>query len=84
VTERGARQATRKDISNMPKMKTKRCAAKRFRVLGSGKVKRAKAGRRHILGEKSRKQKRRLRVKALVHETEVHHIERMLPYMGVK
>jgi large subunit ribosomal protein L35 len=66
----------------MPKMKTKRSAAKRFRVLGSGKVKRAKAYRRHILKHKSRKRKRRLRDKALVDKTQQAQIKRLIPYMS--
>ena len=64
----------------MPKMKTKRAAAKRFRVLGSGKVKRAKAYRRHILEHKSRARKRRLSEKATVHETQQKQVKRMIPY----
>lgn len=64
----------------MSKMKTKRAAAKRFRVLGSGKIKRAKVGRRHNLSSKSRKRKRGLRVKATVHETQEKQIHRLLPY----
>jgi large subunit ribosomal protein L35 len=65
----------------MSKMKTKRAAAKRFRVLGSGKIKRAKAGRRHILEHKSRKAKRRLRDKALVDKTQEKQIKRLIPYL---
>ena len=45
----------------MPKMKTKRAAAKRFKVTGTGKLKRAKAFKSHILTKKSRKTKRNLR-----------------------
>ena len=45
----------------MPKMKTKRNAAKRFKVSGSGKLLRFKAGARHLLTRKSSKRKRRLR-----------------------
>ncbi len=45
----------------MPKMKTKRNAVKRFKVSGSGKVKRFKSGARHLLTRKSPKRKRRLR-----------------------
>ncbi|MCK6550642.1 50S ribosomal protein L35 [Myxococcota bacterium] len=65
----------------MPKMKTKRAAAKRFRVLGSGKIKRAKANRRHILEHKSRGRKRRLSEKALVDSTQEKQIKRLIPYM---
>ena len=64
----------------MPKMKTKRAAAKRFRALGSGKFKRAKKGRRHILFNKNRKRKRRLKDVALVHPADAGHVRRMLPY----
>lgn len=64
----------------MPKMKSKRAAGKRFRVLGSGNVKRAKANRRHILAHKSRARKRRLRAKALVDDTQLKQVKRMLPY----
>ena len=45
----------------MPKMKTHRGAAKRFRQTGSGKLMRRKAGKNHILEKKTRKRKRRLR-----------------------
>ena len=64
----------------MPKMKTKRGAAKRFRALGSGGFKRAKKGRRHILSNKSRARKRRLREKALVHPSDEKSVARMMPY----
>ena len=45
----------------MPKMKTKRNAAKRFKITGSGKLKRFKASARHLLTRKSPKRKRHLR-----------------------
>ena len=55
----------------MPKMKTKSSAKKRFRVLGSGKIKRAHAYKRHMLIKKSKKAKRHLRgtlvVLSLIH-----------------
>ncbi len=50
----------------MPKMKTKKAVAKRFKKTATGKVKRAKAGRRHLLGSKSRSRKRGLRQAAIV------------------
>jgi len=50
----------------MPKKKTKKAVAKRFKKTATGKVKRAKAGRRHLLGGKSRNRKRALRKSALV------------------
>jgi large subunit ribosomal protein L35 len=64
----------------MPKMKTRRGAAKRFSVTGTGKVKRAKAFRRHLLTSKSPKHKRRLRKPALVAEVITSKIRRFLPY----
>ncbi len=65
----------------MPKMKTKRSAAKRFKVTGSGKLKRNKAYRRHILTKKSPKTKRNLRKPALVDESNVKPMKRLLPYI---
>jgi len=65
----------------MPKMKSCRGAAKRFKATGSGKVKRSKAYTRHILTSKTRKQKRHLRQGTLVDATNVRGIRRLLPYM---
>lgn len=65
----------------MPKMKTNRGAAKRFRKNGSGGFKRGKSHRRHILTKKSTKRKRHLRDDALVHENDKKMIKRMLPYV---
>ena len=53
----------------MPKMKTRRSAAKRFKVTGTGEFKRAKAFRSHILEHKSPARKRNLRKAGLVHKT---------------
>lgn len=64
----------------MPKMKTKRAAAKRFRVNGSGKIKRAKAGRRHILSNKNRKRKRRLGEVSYVSKQDHDAVQRLIPY----
>lgn len=64
----------------MPKMKSKSGALKRFRRTGSGKVKRGSANRSHILTKKTTKRKRQLRSPSHVHETDVVHISRMLPY----
>ena len=64
----------------MPKMKTNKSAAKRFRLTKKGKVKRARAGKGHILTKKSRKRKRKLKQQALVHPTEAKTIRRLLPY----
>ena len=64
----------------MPKMKTRKAAAKRFRVTGSGRVKRPKAGGNHGMQEKSRKRIRRLRKNDTVHASLQRHVKRMLPY----
>ena len=64
----------------MPKMKTKSGAAKRFRVRGSGSVKRTMAGKRHILTKRTTKNKRQLRGTAGVHSTNAASVKAMLPY----
>jgi len=64
----------------MPKMKTKSSAKKRFRVRGSGSMKRAMAFKRHILTKKTTKNKRHLRGTAEVHSTDKQHVRAMLPY----
>ncbi|RKZ01597.1 MAG: 50S ribosomal protein L35 [Candidatus Hydrothermota bacterium] len=64
----------------MPKMKTKRAAAKRFRITGGGKVRRFKAFHGHLLSKKSRKRKRALRQAAVVHKTDIRRLKVMLPY----
>jgi large subunit ribosomal protein L35 len=64
----------------MPKMKSNSGAKKRFKLTGTGRVKRNKAYRRHILTKKTTTQKRRLRKKALVDKTQEHQIKAMLPY----
>ncbi|MBX9744150.1 MAG: 50S ribosomal protein L35 [Chlamydiales bacterium] len=64
----------------MPKMKTKKAVAARFRVTGTGKLKRTRPGRRHILTKKSSKRKRSLAKARLVDEGQVK-MFRML--MGV-
>lgn len=65
----------------MPKIKTNRAAAKRFKVTGSGKLKRNKAYRRHILTKKSPKTKRNLRQPAMVDATNVKNMKKILPYV---
>ena len=67
----------------MPKMKTKSGAKKRFRVRGSGSVKRSQAFKRHILTKKSTKNKRHLRGATAVHETNMGHMAQMLPFAGI-
>lgn len=58
----------------MPKMKTNSGAKKRFKLTGSGEIKRKKANRRHILTSKSRKRKRSLRAGALVHPSDANNV----------
>ena len=64
----------------MPKMKTKKAAAKRFKVTGTGKLVRHHAYHSHILTTKTRKQKRRLRKAAVADQTVVKAIKRCMPY----
>ncbi|RUO44006.1 50S ribosomal protein L35 [Aliidiomarina taiwanensis] len=64
----------------MPKMKTKKGAAKRFKKTASGGYKRKQSHLRHILTKKSSKRKRHLRATAMVHQNDVVLIDRMLPY----
>jgi large subunit ribosomal protein L35 len=61
-------------------MKTKRGAAKRFKVRGSGSIKRGSAYMRHILTKKSTKRKRQLRRQNAVDSTNTRAIRAMLPY----
>ena len=63
----------------MPKIKTRRAAAKRFTATGSGKFKRNKAYKSHILEKKSPKRKRNLRKGTIVGAAEVERVRRMLP-----
>ena len=64
----------------MPKMKTKRGAAKRFRLLSSGKIKRKKAYRSHIMSRMSTKRKRHLRALGYVDPADEKPLKRLLPY----
>ncbi|MGF1510005.1 MAG: 50S ribosomal protein L35 [Myxococcota bacterium] len=64
----------------MPKMKTKRGAAKRFRVTGKGRFKHALKGKRHNLSHKSRDRKRKLLGMKLVHPSDEERVLRMMPY----
>lgn len=64
----------------MPKLKTKSGAKKRFKVTGSGKIKRKRAYKRHILTKKETKQKRRLSHGAIVSKVDEGNIRPMLPY----
>jgi len=63
----------------MPKMKTHRGAAKRFRKTASGKIVRSKSNKQHILTKKSPKRKRRLRKTVLVARVDEKRVKQMLP-----
>ena len=65
----------------MPKMKTHRGAAKRFKKTGSGKLKRAKAFKSHILTKKSQKRNRNLRKAGYVSVTQEKTLKNLLPYL---
>ena len=64
----------------MPKLKTNRGAAKRFRRTASGGFKRTQSHRRHILTKKETKRKRQLRSPAMVADVDVPMLRRMLPF----
>ena len=65
----------------MPKMKTNRAAAKRFKLTAKGKLKHRKAFRSHILSKKTTKRKRHLRKDEYVDESNVKQVKRMIPYL---
>ncbi|MBR2188511.1 MAG: 50S ribosomal protein L35 [Eubacterium sp.] len=65
----------------MPKVKTKRAAAKRFKQTGTGKLVRHKAYKSHILTKKSTKRKRNLRKAAVVDESNVKNMRKIMPYL---
>jgi len=62
----------------MPKMKTKKSVAKRFSITGTGKVKRARDGKNHILTKKTRKRKRNLKKAAIVSKSYERNIKAMM------
>jgi len=64
----------------MPKLKTKKSAAKRFKVRASGSIKRGQAFKRHILTKKTTKNKRHLRGAVNLHPADESSVRRMLPY----
>jgi large subunit ribosomal protein L35 len=64
----------------MPKMKTNRAAAKRFKLTASGKVRYGKSFGSHILTSKNAKRKRRLRQSAILSAVDTKAVRRMLPY----
>lgn len=65
----------------MPKVKTKKAAAKRFKLTGTGQLKRMKAYKSHILTKKSQKRKRNLRKSAITDATNVKNMKKILPYL---
>ena len=66
----------------MPKLKTKKAAAKRFRITASGQLKRNKSNTQHILGKMSKKRKRNLRHATLVDKTVLTSVKKkLLPYV---
>jgi large subunit ribosomal protein L35 len=64
----------------MPKLKTHRGAAKRFKKTASGKIMRSKAYKQHILTSKSRSRKRGLKGTVVVSDADAHKLRLMLPY----
>ncbi|MBN2285424.1 MAG: 50S ribosomal protein L35 [Tissierellales bacterium] len=64
----------------MPKIKTNRSAAKRFKVSGSGKITRSKAGKNHFTGKKSGKQVRGMRQGTTVSDGDYDRIRKIIPY----
>jgi large subunit ribosomal protein L35 len=69
-----------KTEQKMPKMKTKKSAAKRFMIRGSGSIKRAHATKRHILTKRTTKNKRQLRGMLTVHASDIKRVRDMMPY----
>ncbi len=65
----------------MPKLKTNKAASKRYGFTGTGKVKRTKANRRHLLANKTKRQKMTARVQdGMVSSTYKEHVKKLLPY----
>ncbi|MFN3476014.1 MAG: 50S ribosomal protein L35 [Candidatus Methylomirabilales bacterium] len=65
----------------MPKIKTLKAAAKRFKVTGTGKLRRFKAAKSHLLAKKKAKRKRALRKPDLVSPADVTRMKRLLPWI---
>ncbi len=65
----------------MPKIKTNRGAAKRFRKTGTGKIRRNKAYTSHILTKKTTKRKRSLRQSVIVAKSDTKNISQLVPYL---
>jgi len=65
----------------MPKLKSRKAAAKRFRRSGSGKIMRRKAFKNHLLEHKTRSKKNNLSKIAVLHDSDKENVELMLPYL---
>ncbi len=65
----------------MPKLKTRKAAAKRFRATGTGKIVRRKAFKNHLLEHKSSDKKRKLSKLVVVNERDAENVRLMLPYL---
>ncbi len=65
----------------MPKIKTNKSAKKRFKLTGTGKLKRNKANKSHILTKKSTKRKRNLRQATITDDTNVKNMKKIMPYL---
>ena len=70
----------RREGSEMPKLKTHRGAAKRFGATGTGKLRRSKAFKQHILTSKTAKRRRGLRGTTMVADADTPRLKRMIPY----
>ena len=64
----------------MPKIKTKRGAAKRFKITAGGKIKMSHCNKNHILNKKDRKRKRHLRQGDFVDKSDLKNLKKVLPY----
>ncbi len=67
----------------MPKMKSNRAAAKRLWATGSGRIRRGKAGKSHLMRGKGSRRLRRLRKNDMVHPSNEKQVQRLLPYLKV-
>ena len=77
---RGSLHVYKEEIT-MPKIKTCRAAAKRFKKTGSGKLVRNKAYKSHILTKKSQKRKRNLRKQTVIDQTNLANMKKAMPYL---
>jgi large subunit ribosomal protein L35 len=71
----------KKGFTTMPKMKTKRAAAKRLKATATGKLMRRSGWKRHLLEAKSPKRRRKLRKASLIAKVDVPRLRRLVPYL---